>query len=65
MKNFVLEKTKYILNNSWFGMLIPAGLHQLLNNPEKPVPVEKQFSSFRSHPAETRNTRKYPSRNRP
>ena len=35
MKYFVLEKTKYILNNSWIGYLIPAGVHQLLNFAEK------------------------------
>jgi hypothetical protein len=65
MKHFVLEKTKYILNNSWFGLLIPVGLHQLLNSEKSSSSQEKTPGSFRAHPAETRNTRKYPSRNRP
>jgi hypothetical protein len=65
MKQFVLEKTKFILSNSWVGLFIPVGLHQLLNSEKTSSSQEKTPSSFRAHPAETRNTRKYPSRNRP
>lgn len=56
MKSFVLEKTKYILSNSWIGLLLPAGVHQLLNLTEK-APAEKQVSAYRAHPAETRLSR--------
>ena len=66
MKYFVLEKTRYILNNSWIGYLIPAGVHQLLNNAEKaPVSADKPTSSYRSHPAETRISRTIASKARP
>lgn len=66
MKYFVLEKTKYILNNSWIGYLIPAGVHQLLNFAEKSsVSADKPSISFRSHPAETRNPRTVASKVKP
>ena len=61
MKNIVLEKTRYILANSWFGLLLPAGVHHLLNAPVKaPVsPSYKQAMPFRTHPAEFRNLRSF------
>jgi hypothetical protein len=66
MKSFVLEKTKYILNNSWIGFLIPAGVHQLINIAEKSSsPAEKSSTSFRSHPAETRISRTIASKAKP
>ena len=66
MKYFVLEKTKYILNNSWIGYLIPAGVHQLLNIAEKStVSAEKTPASFRAHPAETRISRSIASKAKP
>lgn len=66
MKYFVLEKTRYILNNSWIGYLIPAGVHQLLNITEKPVvSADKPSASYRSHPAETRISRTIASKARP
>ena len=66
MKYFVLEKTKYILNNSWIGYLIPAGVHQLLNIAEKAsVSADKPSTSHRSHPAETRISRTIASKARP
>jgi hypothetical protein len=66
MKYFVLEKTKYILNNSWIGYLIPAGVHQLLNIAEKSsVSADKPATSYKSHPAETRNSRTIASKARP
>lgn len=67
MKYFVLEKTKYLLTNSWIGLLIPAGVHQLINNADKSLtsPPEKQQSSFRAHPAETRMTRSSAARIKP
>ena len=66
MKYFVLEKTRYILNNSWIGYLIPAGVHQLLNIAEKSsVSAEKPGSSYRAHPAETRISRTIASKARP
>lgn len=64
MKSFVLEKTKYIVNNSWLGLLLPAGVHQLLNLAEK-EPQEKAVRAFRSHPAESRLNRNIGSKNRP
>jgi hypothetical protein len=63
MKYFVLEKTKYILTNSWLGFFIPAGVHQLLNLSEKPS--EKQSGNFRQHPAESRISRSAGSKLRP
>lgn len=63
MKHLVLEKTKYILTNSWLGLLIPAGVHQLLNLSEKPS--EKQAGNFRHHPAESRLSRSTGSKLRP
>jgi hypothetical protein len=66
MKYFVLEKTKYILNNSWIGLLIPAGVHQLLNIAEKSsVSADKPSTSYKSHPAETRISRTITSKARP
>jgi hypothetical protein len=66
MKYFVLEKTKYILNNSWIGYLIPAGVHQLFNIAEKAsVSADKPATSFRSHPAETRMSRSSASKAKP
>ena len=66
MKYFVLEKTKYILNNSWIGYLIPAGVHQLLNFAEKStVSADKPSTSHKSHPAETRISRTIASKARP
>jgi hypothetical protein len=56
MKSFVLEKTRYIVNNSWFGLLLPAGVHQLLNLSEKNMP-ERPVNSYRAHPAESRMLR--------
>jgi len=66
MKYFVLEKTKYILTNSWIGYLIPAGVHQLLNIAEKSgTPENKPTASYRSHPAESRISRTIASKARP
>jgi hypothetical protein len=67
MKSFVLEKTKYILTNSWFGLFIPAGVHQLLNIAEKSFssPSEKQQTIFRAHPAESRISRSAASKAKP
>jgi len=66
MKYFVLEKTKYLLNNSWIGYLIPAGVHQLLNIAEKStVSSEKPSASYKSHPAESRISRTIASKARP
>lgn len=66
MKYFVLEKTRYILNNSWIGYLIPAGVHQLLNIAEKAQDTaDKPATSYRSHPAESRITRTIASKARP
>jgi hypothetical protein len=66
MKYFVLEKTKYILNNSWIGYLIPAGVHQLLNIAEKSSSsADKPTASYKSHPAETRISRTIASKARP
>lgn len=65
MKYFVLEKTKYILNNSWIGYLIPAGVHQLLNGTEKSSTSGDKPSSFKAHPAETRISRTIASKARP
>lgn len=64
MKSIVLEKTRYILTNSWLGLLLPAGVHQLLNSAERSTPAEKQ-SSYRAHPAETRVSRNPASKARP
>jgi hypothetical protein len=67
MKSFVLEKTKYFLTNSWIGLLLPAGVHHLLQVAEKsssPVP-EKNVSGFRSHPAESRISRHAGSKAKP
>jgi hypothetical protein len=64
MKSFVLEKTKYIVHNSWIGLLLPAGVHQLLTLAEKSSP-EKQLSTHRSHPAESRIMRNPGSKVRP
>ena len=63
MKYFVLEKTRHILTNSWLGLLIPAGVHQLLNLSEKSS--EKQGSNFRHHPAESRISRSAGAKLRP
>jgi hypothetical protein len=63
MKYFVLEKTRYILNNSWLGLLIPAGVHQLINQVEKTT--EKQSNNLRQHPAESKISRSVGSKVRP
>ena len=55
MKHLVLQKTRYILTNSWFGLLIPSGLHQLLAASEKAS--EKQSTGLPPHPAEARLSR--------
>jgi hypothetical protein len=66
MKSFVIEKTKYLLNNSWFGLLVPAGVHQLLNLADRNSAVEKQIStSRRHHPAEFRISRQPGSKAKP
>lgn len=65
MKYFVLEKTKYILTNSWIGYLIPAGVHQLLNIAEKSALPADKPSSKTAHPAETRLSRTVASKARP
>jgi hypothetical protein len=66
MKSFVLEKTKYLLNNSWLGLLVPAGVHQLLSLAEKNAATEKQIStSRRHHPAEFRISRQPGSKAKP
>jgi hypothetical protein len=66
MKSFVLEKTRYLLTNSWFGLLVPAGVHQLLNLTEKSSTVEKQISTTRRHhPAEFRISRQPGSKAKP
>lgn len=67
MKSFVLEKTRYLLTNSWFGLLIPAGVHQLLNIADKSSAAnpEKSLSAYRAHPAESRMTRQTPSTTKP
>ena len=57
MKSIVLEKTKYILANSWLGFLLPAGVHQLLNISEKSSVSDKNQNTFRAHPAESRISR--------
>ena len=65
MKSFVLEKTKSLLTNSWFGLLLPAGVHHLLNATEKNNSPEKPVSTYRAHPAESRISRNIGSKNRP
>jgi hypothetical protein len=67
MKYFVLQKTKYILTNSWLGLLLPAGVHQLLNFADKSSgsSIEKQQTSFRLHPAEYRLPRTNGSKAKP
>ncbi len=65
MKSIVLEKTRYILTNSWFGLLLPAGVHQLLNISEKTAISEKSQNSFRAHPAESRISRAHATKARP
>lgn len=65
MKYFVLEKTKYLLNNSWIGLLIPAGVHQLLNTVDKPANNTDKPASYRAHPAESRISRTVASKARP
>jgi hypothetical protein len=66
MKSFVIEKTKYLLNNSWFGLLVPAGVHQLLNLAEKSSANEKNVSTMhRHHPAEFRISRQPGSKAKP
>lgn len=65
MKSFVLEKTRYIVSNSWFGLLLPAGVHQLLNIVEKSATTDKTSVNFRSHPAETRISRHPASKAKP
>lgn len=65
MKYSVLEKTKYILSNSWIGYLIPAGVHQLLNIAEKSTVSADKPASFKAHPAETRISRTIASKARP
>jgi hypothetical protein len=66
MKSFVLEKTKYLLNNSWFGLLLPAGVHQLLSLAEKNSGTEKQISTIRRHhPAEFKISRQPGSKAKP
>ena len=65
MKSFVLEKTRYIIVNSWFGLLLPAGVHQLLGAEKQAASTEKTPSAYRAHPAESRILRNPGSRNRP
>lgn len=65
MKSFVLEKTRYILTNSWFGLLLPAGVHQLLSSERQAIPAEKTPSAYRLHPAESKIVRNPGSRNKP
>lgn len=65
MKSFVLEKTRYIVTNSWFGLLLPAGVHQLLNIAEKSSAADRTPVNFRSHPAETRLSRHPASKAKP
>jgi hypothetical protein len=65
MKSIVLEKTKYILANSWLGLLLPVGVHQLLNIAEKSAAPDKIQNSFRAHPAESRISRTPASKARP
>lgn len=55
MKSIVLEKTRYLITNSWLGLLLPAGVHQLLRPTEKTE--ERQPAAFRNHPAESRISR--------
>lgn len=62
MKSIVIEKTKYILTNHWLGLLIPAGIHQLLNNSEKVMVAERIRVA---HPAEYRVARNPGSKARP
>lgn len=65
MKSFVLEKTRYIVSNSWFGLLLPAGVQQLLNIVEKSSVADRAPVNFRSHPAETRISRHPASKAKP
>jgi hypothetical protein len=65
MKSIVLEKTKYILTNSWLGLLLPAGVHQLLNIAEKAAVSDKSQNNYRAHPAESKISRTSASKTRP
>lgn len=65
MKSLVIEKTRNLLCNSWIGLLIPAGVHQLLNVSEKTTVPERMPSSLRAHPAESRQLRSPGSKARP
>ncbi len=63
MKLIVLEKARYLINNSWLGLLIPAGVHYLLKNSEKSA--EKTSPQFHHHPAESKMFRSVGSKIRP
>lgn len=56
MKQFVIQKTKYLLNSSWIGPLLPAGLHQLVEQAERSRSTG-HTAGFRNHPAESRISR--------
>lgn len=57
MKEFVIQKTKYLLNSSWIGPLLPNGLHQLVEQAERSRPEGSAAANFRNHPAESRISR--------
>ena len=57
MKQFVIQKTKYLLNSSWIGPLLPAGIHQLVEQAERSHPSGRAATNFRNHPAESRISR--------
>ncbi len=65
MKQFVIQKTKYLLNSSWIGPLLPAGLHQLVEQAERSRTAGSAATSFRNHPAESRISRSPGSHLRP
>ncbi len=62
MKLIVLEKARHLIHNSWLGLFIPAGIHQLLKTVEK---KEGKIQPSLSHPAEVRNCRPFNSGVRP
>lgn len=67
MKSLVIEKSRYILSNTWLGLLLPAGVHRLLNLSLTPQSIiaYKQPERFQAHPAEFRLSRTIQSTNRP
>jgi hypothetical protein len=65
MKYLVLQKTKYILNNSWISALLPAGVSDFLKINEKGTPQAEKSFNFRSHPAESRIPRSTAAKTRP